>query len=83
MDLLSGIEAYEVAQVLARFRRLPIDATAHGLRVIAICGRTATGRPLAVIVRKTSDLDQQILGAREMNPDELAHFEAWEAKHHD
>ena len=70
-----------MSQVLAVQRRLPLDATAHGLRVIAICGRTITGRPLAVIVRKIDDMDQQILGARELTPDELTFFEAWEARH--
>ena len=83
LDLLTGVEPHEVCQVLAAGRKLALDATAHGLRVIAICGRTAAGRPLAVLVRTVGDLDQQILSARDMTPNELALFHTWEARHHD
>jgi hypothetical protein len=35
---------------------------------------------LIVAVRKIGDFDQQIIGTREMTPEELARFEAWEAR---
>lgn len=76
---LTGIEPYEVVQVLSASRRLPIAATSAGVRFLAISGRTNTGRPLIVAVRKVGDFDQQIIGAREMTPEELARFEEWEA----
>ncbi|WP_047891176.1 hypothetical protein [Micromonospora sp. RV43] len=75
---LLGVEPYEVAQVLAARRRLPLAATSGGVRFIAVMGRTQAGRPLVVAVRKVSEFDQQIIGAREMTPAELKRFEAWE-----
>ncbi|MGX6606686.1 hypothetical protein ACWKSP_31860 [Micromonosporaceae bacterium Da 78-11] len=44
---------------------------------MTIAGRTWVGRPLIVAVRLLGGLDQQIIGAREMTPPELARFEAW------
>ncbi len=79
LEALTGIEPYEVVQVLAAPRRLPLAARSADVPFIAICGRTAAGRPLIIAVRKIADFDQQIIGAREMTPDELARFEKWEA----
>lgn len=76
---LVGVEPYEVTQVLSAPRRLPLAASSGGVPFVAIMGRTLTGRPLIVAVRKVGDFDQQIIGAREMAPKELQRFEAWEA----
>jgi hypothetical protein len=75
---LTGVEPYEVAQVLSARRRLPVAAVSAGMPFIAISGRTADGRPL-VGVRRIGDFDHQIIGAREMTAEELAAFEKWEA----
>jgi hypothetical protein len=58
---------------------LPLAASSQGVPFIAISGRTQAGRPLIVAVRKIGDFDHQIIGAREMTPEELARFEKWEA----
>ena len=76
---LRGVEPYEVLQVLSADRRMPLRAESAGVWFLAISGRTATGRPLIVAVRLLGDLDQQIIGARDMTPQELKRFEAWEA----
>lgn len=76
---LVGIEPYEAVQALTAPRRLPLAASSGKVRFIAISGRTLAGRPLIVAVRKIGDFDQQIIGAREMTPEELARFEKWEA----
>ena len=79
LDNLVGIEAYEVSQVIAARRRLPLALTVNGLPAIGILGRTTAGRPLLVAVRRLTEFDQQIIGAREQTDAELAQFEAWEA----
>jgi hypothetical protein len=79
LENLSGVEPHEVAQVLATRRRMPIGGTLQGLPVVGIHGRTLTGRPLIVVIRLVDDHDQEIIGVREMDPQELATFEAWEA----
>jgi hypothetical protein len=75
---LRDVEAHEVTQVLSAPRRMPIAARSAGVRFLTISGRTVAGRPLVVAVRLLDGLDQQIIGAREMTPAELARFEAWE-----
>ncbi|WP_241825591.1 hypothetical protein [Micromonospora sp. CB01531] len=45
---LAGVEPYEVAQVLAARRRLPLAASSGGVPFIAVMGRTQAGRPLVV-----------------------------------
>jgi hypothetical protein len=77
---LKDVEPYEVLQVLTAPRRLPLAASSAGVPFIAISGRTRAGRALVVAVRKVGAFDQQIIGAREMTPAELARFEAWEAR---
>lgn len=79
LEHLSGIEPHEVSQVLSARCRLPIGGTLQGLPVIGIHGRTLAGRPLIVVIRQVDDRDQEIIGVREMDTDELATFEAWEA----
>ena len=79
LTTLTGIEPAEVVEVLMAPRRLPTAATSGGVPFVAISGRTAAGRPLIVAVRRIRDFDQQIIGAREMTPAELATFEKWEA----
>jgi hypothetical protein len=76
---LRGVEPYEVVQVLRAARRMPLAAESAGVRFLTISGRTQAGRPLVVAVRLLGGLDQQIIGAREMTPQELKRFEAWEA----
>lgn len=69
---MTGIEPYEVLQVLSAPRRLPVAAVSAEVGFIAIMGRPAAGRPLIVSTRKSGPFDQYILGARGMTPDELA-----------
>ncbi len=83
LAMLRGIEPYEVMQALNAKRRLPVPGTSGNVRIIAICGRTNAGRALAVAVRQIGGFQQQIVGARDLNPDELAQFEQWEAGHDD
>ena len=77
---LKDVEPYEALQVLTVAKRLPLAASSAGVPFIAILGRTEAGRALIVAIRKIGDFDQQIIGAREMTPEELARFEAWEAR---
>lgn len=79
LTALTGVEPYEVLQVLTATRRLPLAASSGGVPFIAIMGRTRAGRPLVVAVRKVGDFDQQIIGARDLTPAELKRFETWEA----
>lgn len=76
---LRDVETWEVTQVLSARARLPRAAESAGVRFLTISGRTESGRPLIVAVRLLGGHQQQIIGAREMTPDELARFEAWEA----
>jgi hypothetical protein len=81
--MLRGIEPYEVMQVLSAKRRLPVPGTSGNVPIIAICARTNAGRPLVIAVRQIGGFEQQIVGARDLNPDELPQFEQWEAGHDD
>ncbi len=45
-----------------------------------VLARTHAGRPLAVAVRRTGGFNQVIVGARDMDSDELQRFEQWEAE---
>lgn len=83
LAMLRGIEPYEVIQALNAKQRLPVPGMSGNVPVIAICARTNAGRALAVAVRRTGGFDQEIVGARDLNPDELAQFEQWEAGHDD
>ncbi|BBH71017.1 hypothetical protein ACTI_77020 [Actinoplanes sp. OR16] len=76
---LRDVETWEVTQVLSAKLRLPMAAESAGVHFLTISGRTESGRPLVVAVRLLGGHQQQIIGAREMTPDELARFEAWEA----
>ena len=76
---LRDLESSEVLQVLSADRRMPLAAESAGVRFLTISGRTQHGRPLVVAVRLLGGLDQQIIGAREMTPQELKRFEEWEA----
>jgi hypothetical protein len=78
LALLAGVEPYEVLQVLSADQRMPVPATAQGIRILTISGRTRTGRPLIVAVRTVGPFDHLIIGAREMTPAERARFEKWE-----
>lgn len=74
-----GIEPYEVLQVLYGPSRRPVPVRSPiGLPFLDIWGRTKTGRPLIVTLRRTSGFDALIVGAREMNGKEQEEFEAWE-----
>ncbi|GAA0422167.1 hypothetical protein FHR83_001828 [Actinoplanes campanulatus] len=77
---LRNVDPYEVTQVLSAGQRRPMAAESAGVRFLTISARTHAGRPLIVAVRLLGDHEQQIIGAREMTPDELARFQAWEAQ---
>ena len=78
------VEPYEVMQALGLGRRWPRAAMGpHGIPVLMIWCRTASGRPLIVVVRQKEGLDWWIIGARQMNPSEAAEFEQWEADSHE
>jgi hypothetical protein len=79
LDSLRGIEPYEVMQALRAIRRLPVPGHTHGITVLGVLARTAAGRPILVAIHTTDDRDHQIIGARDMTPEELATFEQWEA----
>lgn len=82
LDALRGIEPHEVMQVLAAKRRWARPATSeYGLQLVTVWGRTSTGRALIVAVRQVSAWDWQILGARDLRPEELDELEQWEATH--
>jgi hypothetical protein len=49
------------------------------LQLVTIWGRTYNDRPLLVAVRLLGNMRTQIIGARDLRPEELAEFEAWEA----
>lgn len=78
---LRGIEPYEVMQALSAQRRWPRPAKGpYGHAAMTIWARTNDGRPLIVVVRRLSKWDWQIIGARDLRPDEVSEFEAWEAR---
>ena len=79
LGALRGVSPHEVMQALAAPRRMPLAAESAGVRFLTVSARTDAGRPLIVALRLRGDLDQQIIGARDMTPAELARFEAWEA----
>jgi hypothetical protein len=76
---LGGVEAAEVMQALNAPRRLPVAALSGGISTQVIFARTDAGRALTVATRPDGGFDRLIIGAREMTPDELVRFEAWEA----
>ena len=80
---LVGIEPYEIRQVLEEGERWPRPAVSDvGLRLLAVWGRTRTGRPLIVVLRPTGKaLDWLIVGAVDMTQDQVAEYERWEAGH--
>ncbi|GAA4255929.1 hypothetical protein [Dactylosporangium darangshiense] len=79
MAILHGAEPVEVLQALDNPRRWPrrmVDQ--HGNVFVAIWSRTATDRPIIVVVRPRPGLDATIVAARPMTPAETAHLEQWE-----
>jgi hypothetical protein len=81
LDKLQGVEPHEVTQVLTAKSRWPRPAIGFaGIRVLTIWGRTRTGRPLLVAVKRKDEWDWWIVGARELEPTETAELEAWEAR---
>jgi hypothetical protein len=79
LEALRGIEPYEVMQALAASRRRPVLAEAAGVVVLTVWAKTAAGRPLIVVVRPAGGFDWVIVGAREMDEEQLTEFEQWEA----
>ena len=76
---LDGIEPHEVVQVLGAERRWPRRARSRdGVAVLTVWARTRQGRALIVAVRRTSDWDWLIVGAREMHARERMEFVRWE-----
>lgn len=86
-DLLhrSGIEPWEVLEVLYSPRRWPRAATSReGLPTATVWGRTDDGRALIVLLRwLRADARWQILLASPMRPHQLAEYTAWEATRDD
>lgn len=79
MQALAGIEPAEVRQALDAARRWPRPATSsHGLRVLTIWSRAASGRPLVVAVLHLDGSTWRIIGARDMTEKEAAEFTDWE-----
>lgn len=82
LQALRGIEPYEVVQVLhGPGRRWLGPASSGGIPMVVVMGRTAANRVLVVALRKDGALDQEIVGARDPRPGELAVFEQWEHDH--
>jgi hypothetical protein len=78
---LRGVEPYEVMQALGARRRWPRRAEGpYGHVAMTIWARTDAGRPLIVAVRQLSGWDWQIVGARDLRPDELRGVERWESR---
>ena len=81
---LEGIEPFEVLQVLYAELRWPRWAHGeNGVAVLTIWGRTRSGRPLIVAVRRTEVREWLIVGARDMHLQERAEFVRWEEAQHD
>jgi hypothetical protein len=82
LAVLTDVEPAEVMQVLdGTGRRLPRRVTGpHGLPLLGILGRTATGRGLVVYVRHDGGLDWTIVGVRPMTYAEVVEYEKWEAE---
>jgi hypothetical protein len=81
LDKLQGIEPHEVNQALAAKSRWPRPAVGlGGVRVVVIWARTRTGRPVMVALKRKDEWDWWIVGARELEPAEVAELEAWEAR---
>lgn len=82
LDKLQDVEPFEAVQVLAAARRWPRPArTLDGLEILTVWGRTATGRPLMVGLRRKDEWDWWIVGVRELTPGELAELRTWEERH--
>jgi hypothetical protein len=82
LAVLIDVEPGEVMQMLeGGGRRWPRPATGpNGIPVLAILGRTKSGRPIAVYVRQDDGLDYTIIAGRPMSVIEQAEYEAWEAQ---
>lgn len=83
LEKLRGIEPYEVFQALHAARRLPVRASHGALPVLTIWARTAAGRPLIVALRPLSGRDYEIVGASEMNAEQLRILQQWEETRND
>jgi len=74
-----GIGPDEVLQALFGSRRRPVPVRSPvGLTFVNVWGRTDSGRPLIVTVRRLDGFDALIVGARDMSAEEKGEFEAWE-----
>jgi hypothetical protein len=80
--VLTDVEPGEVMQMLGGAgRRWPRRSIGpHGIPVLAILGRTRTGRPITVYARREEGFDYGIIAARPMTAAELDEFERWEAQ---
>ncbi|WP_028478814.1 hypothetical protein [Nocardia sp. CNY236] len=78
-----GVEPYEIMQVLTGpGRRWPRPVRGKGnLPAVMIIGRTASGAPLAVVVRLVAQWEQQVIGVLPVIGTLLAEFEKWEEHH--
>ncbi len=77
---MAGIERHEVIEVLYADRRWPRRAVdpVTGLTALTIWARTGDGRPLIVTLRPRDHFEHQIVAARQMTPEQLEEFVAWE-----
>ncbi|WP_369635013.1 hypothetical protein [Nocardia sp. JMUB6875] len=57
-----------------------MSTSKDGLRVLQVWARTKAGRPIIVALRAMGGLDWQIIGAKPMNPQDIADFEKWESQ---
>jgi hypothetical protein len=77
--LPEDLQPHEALQVLAPERpRLPIPGEARGFPVLALFGRTRTGRPLAVVCRQVEGMLWHILFVRELTETERTWLSDWE-----
>jgi hypothetical protein len=77
--LPEDIEPYEALQVVADDRpRLPVPGAAGAFPVLAVFGRTRTGRLLAVVCRDLGEMNWQVLFVRDATEHELEWFTTWE-----
>lgn len=72
---LRGVTQDEADEALASERRWPRPAHGYGIPVLTIWARTASGRPLVVVIRRIGPLAQEIVGAWSMSSTELSEFE--------
>lgn len=78
---LAGLAHAEVIEALENPKRWPrASRTLDDLLVVQVWSRTDAGLPVIVALRLLGGFDQQILGARPMDENEIAVYEEWETE---